>query len=69
VILQLFINSIYMVGGPVGEKKLPCKVKHGVYHMDGSLVVAYKQAVKGLVGVLLGSTRKLFLTALARYWV
>lgn len=59
----------------MGEKKLPCKVKHGVYHMDGSLVVAYKQAVKGLVGVLapllkkLGSTRKLFLTALARYWV
>jgi hypothetical protein len=27
VILQLFNNSIYMVGGPGGEKKLPTKDK------------------------------------------
>jgi hypothetical protein len=63
VILQLSNNSIYMVGGPGGEKKLPTKDKFVVNHIDGGLVVADKQAIKSLVNVLAP------LTLLARYWV
>jgi hypothetical protein len=74
VILQLFNNSIYMVGGLGGEKKLPSKDRHGVYHIDGSLVVADKQAINSLANVLalllkqLGNAFKLFLMPLVRYW-
>jgi hypothetical protein len=42
VILQLFDNSMYMVGGPWDQKKLPSRDRHGVYHIDGSLAVADK---------------------------
>lgn len=52
VILQLFDNIIYMVGGPGGEKKPPSKDKHRVYHIDSNLIVADKQAIKSLVNVL-----------------
>ncbi len=52
VILQLFNNSIYMVGGLGGEKKLPTKDKLVVNNIDGSLVVADKQEIKSLVNVL-----------------
>jgi hypothetical protein len=75
VILQLFDNSVYMVGGQGGEKTLPKRDHAGTYHIDGQLVVADKAAVKGLLGQLmpllklLGNSRKLFLTPLARYWV
>ncbi len=75
VILQLFDNSIYMVGGQGGKKTLPKRDQGGTYHIDGQLVVADKEAVKGLMGQLmplvklLGNSRKLFLTPLARYWV
>jgi hypothetical protein len=75
VVLQLFDNSVYMVGGPGGEKRLPEKDRSGTYHVDGSLVVADKPAVKDLVHQLLpllhalGETKKIFLTPLARYWV
>jgi hypothetical protein len=75
VVLQLFENSVYMVGGPGGEKRLPGKDRSGTYHIDGSLVVADKAAVKDLVHQLapllkvLGSSRKIVLTPLARYWV
>ncbi len=75
VVLQLFDNSIYMVGGPEGEKRLPSKDRSGTYHIDGSLVVADKPTIKGLVNLTvpllksLGNSRKLFLTPLARYWV
>jgi hypothetical protein len=68
VILQLFDNSIYMVGGQGGEKTLPKRDHGGTYHIDGHLVVADKAAVKGLMGLLmpliklLGNSRKLFLT-------
>jgi hypothetical protein len=74
-VLQLFDNSVYMVGGPEGEKRLPCKDRSGTYHIDGTLVVADKPTVKGLVNLTvpllksLGNSRKLFLTPLARYWV
>ncbi len=75
VILQLFDNSVYMVGRPGGEKKLPCKDRPSTYHIDGSLVVADKPTVRELVCTVilllkhLGAARKLFLTPLARYWV
>jgi hypothetical protein len=75
VVLQLFDNSVYMVGGPGGEKRLPEKDRTGTYHVDGSLVVADKPAIKDLVHQLipliqaLGGARKVFLTPLARYWV
>ncbi len=71
VILQLFDNSVYMVGGPGGEKKLPGKDRHGTYHIDGSLVVADKPTLRELVFTLspllkhLGAVRKLFLTRAA----
>jgi hypothetical protein len=75
VILQPFDNSVYMTGGPGGEKRLPVKDRAGTYHIEGSLVVADKAAVKDLVHQLapvlkvLGNSRKLILTPLARYWV
>ncbi len=75
VILQPFDNSVYMTGGPGGEKRLPVKDGAGTYHIEGSLVVADKAAVKDLVQQLapvlkaLGNARKLILTPLARYWV
>jgi hypothetical protein len=75
VILQVFDNSVYMAGGPGGEKRLPAKDRAGTYHIDGSLVVADKAAVKDLVHQFapvlkaLGNSRKLVLTPLARYWV
>jgi hypothetical protein len=64
-----------MTGGPGGEKRLPVKDSAGKYHIEGSLVVADKAAVKDLVLQLapvlkaLGNSRKLVLTPLARYWV
>jgi hypothetical protein len=77
VVLQLFDNSVYMAEGPGGEKRLPGKDRSSTYHIhvDGSLVVADKAAVKDLVHQLapllkvLGSSRKIVLTPLARYWV
>ncbi len=68
VILQLFDNSVYMVGGPGGEKRLPGRDRHGTYHIDGSLVVADKTVIKELLKALGGSC-KIILTPLARYWV
>jgi hypothetical protein len=53
VIIQLFDNSIYMVGGQGGKKKLPSKDWSGTHHTDGNLVVADKKAVKGLQGLLM----------------
>jgi hypothetical protein len=72
VILQLFDNSVYMVGGQGGEKTLPKRDHDGTYHIDGHLVVADKAAVKSLMGLLmpllklLGNSRKLFLTPLGQ---
>jgi hypothetical protein len=49
VILQLFDSSVYMVRKPGGEKPLTRKDWQGTYHMDGSLIMADKPAVKSLV--------------------
>jgi hypothetical protein len=75
VILQLFDSSVYLVNKSDGEKRLPRKDRHGTYHIEGSLVVADKATVKELVQQLvpllklLGNSRKILLTPLARYWV
>jgi hypothetical protein len=75
VILQLFDNSVYMVNGPGGENFLPRRDKKGLYHIEGSLTVADKAAIKDLVSRLnpllreLGDCRKIVLTPLAPYWV
>ncbi len=58
---------------PARGKKIPGKDLAGTYHMDGSLPIADKRAVKELVVMLgpllkeLGGSKKLFLTPLARY--
>jgi hypothetical protein len=76
VVLQLFDYSVYIVGRPGGrEKRLPGRGRNGTYHIDGSLMVADKPAVKSLVLQLrpllkqLGGCRKIFLSLLAHYWV
>ncbi len=75
VVLQLFDYSVYMVGGPGGEKRLPGRDRSGTYHIDGSMVVADRTAIKDLLSQLtpvlkaLGDSRKILLTPLARYWV
>ncbi len=74
VVLQLFENSVYMVGGPGGEKRLPGRDRSGTF-IVGSLVVANKAAIKDLVNQLtplfrvLGGSCKVILTLLARYLV
>jgi hypothetical protein len=75
VILQLLDNSVYKVGGPGGEQRLPGKDQHGLYHVDSSLVVAGRPIVKDMMSQLgpliraLGTSRKIFLNPLAGYWV
>ncbi len=75
VVLQIFDNSVYMAGSPGGEKRLPSKDRAGTYHIEGSLAVADKTVIKDLVAQAspllkaLGSSRKIVLTPLARYWV
>jgi hypothetical protein len=65
VVLQLFDNSVYMVGGQGGVKRLPVKDKCGKYHVDGTLTVADKPIVKELANTLasllkmLGAARSL----------
>jgi hypothetical protein len=64
-----------MVGGPGDEKRLPGRDRLGTYHVNSSLVVADKAAIKDLVNQLtplfrvLGGSTKIYLTPLARYWV
>ncbi len=75
IIVQAFDNSIYIVGSPGGEKKLPERDNLGKYHINGNLLVADKPCIKDLVLLLvpvlkmLGNGKKLFLTPPARYWV
>ncbi len=74
-VLQLFDNSIYMVGGPGGVRHLPVRDSAGLYHVDGPLLVAENAGIKDLTAKLapllqeLGGSKKLFLTPLARYWL
>ncbi len=75
VILQLFDNSVYQVGGPGGVRHLPDPDNCGRYHIDGTLQVADKAAIKEMTASLhplikaLGQARKAFLSPLTRYWL
>ncbi len=40
VFLQLFDNSVFVVGGAGNTKLLPCHDNRGTYHVDGKLVLA-----------------------------
>jgi hypothetical protein len=75
VILQVYDNSVYLVGGTGGTKSLPVRGMDGAYHITGKLVVADKAGVKDLSGKLvllifaLSGAKKLFLSPLSRYWL
>jgi hypothetical protein len=76
VIIQLFDNSVYQVGGPGSTRHLPIADTRGRYHVDGPLLLADKQgSIRDLISQLillikaLVCSRKLFLTPLARYWL
>jgi hypothetical protein len=75
IILQLFDNSVFLVGGTGGTKSLPVRDECGRYHINGELVVADKAGVKDLTNKLvplihaLKGARKLFLSPLSRYWL
>jgi hypothetical protein len=49
VVLQLYDNSVYQVGGPGGGggvRPLPVPDIHGKYHIAGTLQVADRAAIK-----------------------
>jgi hypothetical protein len=74
-VLQLYDNSVFMVGGPGGERHHPVWDQKGIYHIDGRLVVANKDTVKELTALLLpllkmiGASMKLVLAPLSHYWL
>ncbi len=74
-IVQLYDNSVYLVGGPGGTRHLPVADTYGRYHGDGPLLVADKAGIRDLTSQLtplvkaLAGIRKIFLTLLARYWL
>jgi hypothetical protein len=75
VLLQLYDNSVFLVGGAGGTKSLPVRDSAGRYHIDGELVVADKAGIKDLTSKLvpliraLSGARKVFLAPLSRYWI
>jgi hypothetical protein len=75
VILQLYDNSVFMVGGAGGTKSLPTRDSAGRYHICGELLVADKAGIKDLTSKLvpliraLNGARKVFLSPLSRYWL
>jgi hypothetical protein len=75
VVMQLFDNSVYQVGGLGGVRYLPEIDQYSHYHISGSLQIADKATVKEMVGLLAplfkvtGQLRKLVRTPLARYWL
>jgi hypothetical protein len=75
IVLQLYDNSVFMVGGAGGTKSLPVRDDCGRYHINGELVVADKAGIKDLTSKLvpliraLKGARKLFLALLSRYWL
>jgi hypothetical protein len=51
-VLQLYDNSIFQVGGPGGVRHLPKPDFRGHYHIDGTLQIADKAAVKEMMAML-----------------
>jgi hypothetical protein len=52
VILQLYDNSVFLVGGAGGTKSLPTRDSAGRYHISGELVIADKAGIKDLTSKL-----------------
>ncbi len=75
VLIQLYDNSVFQVGGPGGVRTLPKPDSTGRYHINGTLQVADKAAIKEMTAVLqplikaLGQAKKAFLAPLTRYWL
>jgi lysophospholipase L1-like esterase len=75
VLIQLYDNSVFQVGGPGGVRSLPKPDGCGKYHINGTLQVANKAAVKEMTTLLqplikaLGTAKKAFLSPLTRYWL
>jgi hypothetical protein len=75
ILLQLYDNSVYLVGGAGGTKCLPTRSADGTYHVPGELLVADKTGIKDLSNKLvpliraLCGAKKLFLSPLSRYWL
>ncbi len=75
VILQLFDNSDYQVEGSGGVRHLPVLDSHRRYHINGTLQVADKVAIKEMTAILLplikalGQARKAFLSLLTHQWL
>jgi hypothetical protein len=53
VIVQAFDNSVYMVGSPGSEKKLPERDNLSKFHISGNRLVADKPVIKDLILFLL----------------
>jgi hypothetical protein len=74
VLLQLYDNSVH-VGGPGSVRYLSAPDNLSRYHIDGTLQVADKTAIKEMTVLLtplikaLGQARKAFLAPLTRYWI
>jgi hypothetical protein len=47
-VLQLFYNSIYLVGGPGGVRHLLARDTSGKYYNDGPLLITDKPGIKDL---------------------
>jgi hypothetical protein len=75
VVLQLYDNSVFLVGGAGGTKSLPIREASGHYHINWELLVSDKAGIKELTAMLvpliraLCGAKKIFLAPLSRYWV
>jgi hypothetical protein len=75
IVLQLYDNSVFLVGGAGGTKSLPTRDPEGRYHINGELLVTDKAGIKELTSMLvplirsLCGAKKIFLAPLSRYWV
>ncbi len=76
-VLQLYDSSIFQMGGPGGVRHLPKPDFDGAYryHIDGTLQIADKAAVKEMTTPFfplkkaLGQAKKALLTPLTGYWL
>jgi hypothetical protein len=74
-IMQLYDNSIYLVGSPGGIRHLPACDSSGKFHIGGPLLVPDKPGVKDIMAKRvplvkeLGESKKVFLAPLAHYWL
>jgi hypothetical protein len=74
-VLQLYDNSVFLVGSAGSTKSLPTRDSASYYHSNGKLLVEDKASIKDLTSMLvpliraLSWAKKIFLAPLSRYWV